>query len=236
MPKKSAVERKSVAVRRKAPKRAAQRIRETARDLFYRQGIRAVGIDEIVTRAGVTKPSLYRSFASKDALAATCLRDRGDDFLRRFDANMDVQAADPRAQFRAWLKDLAVIATKPSYRGCGVTNAAVEYPQRSHPARKQAALCKRQFRQRLHRLAVELGASKPKALADALFLMMEGTYVSGQLFGPGGPPLALVEAADILIDAFCSLRGFLKRDQKSGSADRTPDERGCHGERCERER
>src|SRR5271155_253643 len=55
-------------------KLAADRIREAARDLFYRQGIRAVGVDEIVARAGVTKPSLYRSFASKDALAAACLR------------------------------------------------------------------------------------------------------------------------------------------------------------------
>ncbi len=57
------------------PKRAAERIRETAGELFYRQGIRAVGVDEIVTRAGVTKPSLYRSFPSKDELAAAYLRD-----------------------------------------------------------------------------------------------------------------------------------------------------------------
>lgn len=45
------------------PPRAAERIFDTACDLFYRDGIRAVGVDEIVTRAGVTKPSLYRSFA-----------------------------------------------------------------------------------------------------------------------------------------------------------------------------
>ena len=58
-----------------ATPRAADRIRQTARDLFYREGIRAVGVDEIVTRAGVTKPSLYRSFPSKDELAAAYLRD-----------------------------------------------------------------------------------------------------------------------------------------------------------------
>ena len=49
------------------------RIRQSARELFYREGIRAVGVDEIVNRAGVTKPSLYRSFSSKDALAAAYL-------------------------------------------------------------------------------------------------------------------------------------------------------------------
>lgn len=42
--------------------RAADKIRRTARELFYAEGIRAVGVDEIVTRAGVTKPSLYRAF------------------------------------------------------------------------------------------------------------------------------------------------------------------------------
>ena len=68
----------------KAPRRAADRIRETARELFYRQGIRAVGVDQIVTEAGVTKPSLYRAFASKDALAAAYLRDYGRDFFDRF--------------------------------------------------------------------------------------------------------------------------------------------------------
>ncbi len=42
-----------------APK-AADKILDVARDLFYREGIRAIGVDEIVNRAGVTKPSLYR--------------------------------------------------------------------------------------------------------------------------------------------------------------------------------
>ena len=47
------------------PLLAADRIRRTAREMFYRDGIRAVGVDAIVTQAGVTKPSLYRSFASR---------------------------------------------------------------------------------------------------------------------------------------------------------------------------
>ena len=57
-----------------AQPRAAERILAVARDLFYRVGIRAVGVDEIVRQAGVTKPSLYRSFPSKDELAASYLR------------------------------------------------------------------------------------------------------------------------------------------------------------------
>src|SRR5580704_19269309 len=81
--------------------RAAERIRETARELFYREGIRAVGVDEIVSRAGVTKPSLYRSFASKDELAAAYLRDYEGEFWSRFNAVIAAHA-EPRGQLRAY--------------------------------------------------------------------------------------------------------------------------------------
>jgi AcrR family transcriptional regulator len=198
VPRKSPVKRSRTA----RPKRAAQRIRETARDLFYRQGIRAVGVDEIVTRAGVTKPSLYRSFPSKAELAAAYLRDHGEAGLRRFNAAMDKRPDDPRGQLHAWLAALAVKASKADYRGCGTTNAAVEYADRRHPARKQAAAIKRQFRERLTQLAAAMGAKDPSALADALLLLMEGTYTSGQMFGPGGPPRVLVQAAEALIDIY----------------------------------
>lgn len=184
------------------PKRAAERIRETARDLFYRQGIRAVGVDEIVLRAGVTKPSLYRCFPSKDELAAAYLRDHGEDFLRRFDAVLAERPDDPRGQFRHWLQMLSVKATKPDYRGCGVTNAAVEYPERKHPARLVAAANKRVFRDRLKTLAAALGAANPAALADALMLLIEGAYATGQLFGRDGPARVIAEAADMLIDSY----------------------------------
>ncbi len=107
------------------PKRAAERIRETAEELFYREGIRAVGVDEIVARAGVTKPSLYRSYPSKDELAADYLRHHGQERLKAFDTAM-TQGDDPRANFLAWLRLISEKATKADYRGCGNSNAAVE--------------------------------------------------------------------------------------------------------------
>jgi AcrR family transcriptional regulator len=182
-------------------KRAAERIRESARDLFYRQGIRAVGVDEIVTHAGVTKPSLYRSFPSKDELAADYLRHMGEDGLARFDATIAANPSDPRGQLRVWLAQLQVKASKRDYRGCGTTNAAVEYPDRKHPARKVASDIKGRFRLRLTALAGRIGARKPDRLGDALLLLFEGVYASGQLFGAGGPARVVIEAADALIDA-----------------------------------
>ena len=182
-----------------APKRAAQRIRETASDLFYRQGIRAVGVDEIVNRAGVTKPSLYRSFPSKDELAAAYLRDYGEDFFRRFDAVAAAHPGDPRGQILAWLRGSAERARKSHYRGCGLTNAAVEYPEHDHPARRAAEANKRAVRARLTELARAMGAADPQALGDGLMLLMEGIYAAGQLFESGGPATSVVDAAERLI-------------------------------------
>jgi AcrR family transcriptional regulator len=202
----------------KSGKRAAERIRETAKDLFYRQGIRAVGVDEIVERAGVTKPSLYRSFASKDALAAACLSDRSEDFLRRFDAAMTAVPENPRAGFHAWLQTISLKATKSDYRGCGLTNAAVEYPERGHPARLVAAANKKAFRKRLGEFATALGAGESESLADALLLLIEGAYASGQLFGREGPARVLAEAADVVIDGYLGKKAGTARSGRPRSA------------------
>lgn len=183
------------------PRRAADRIRETARELFYRDGIRAVGVDEIVSRAGVTKPSLYRSFASKDELAASYLRDYEVEFWRRFDASVAARPADPRAQLAHFLTPLADRAAKHGYRGCGFTNAAVEYPEADHPARLVAVEHKRELRRRLTAMAAEMGAADPETLGDGLLLLIEGAYVSGQLFGEGGPARSVAVVADRLIEA-----------------------------------
>jgi len=109
--------------------RAAERILASARELFYRDGIRAVGVDEIVSNAGVTKPSLYRSFASKDELAAAYLRRYEAEFWARFNGAMGEDAADPKAQLLDYLKGLGERAMAPDYRGCGLSNAAIEYPE-----------------------------------------------------------------------------------------------------------
>jgi AcrR family transcriptional regulator len=205
MPKKpaksNAPRAAATAVTATPPLRAVDRIRRSARELFYREGIRAVGVEEIVSQAGVTKPSLYRSFPSKDELAADYLRGYEAEFWRRFDAAVAAHPGNPRAQIMAYLTGLASRATKPGYRGCGLTNAAIEYPDRSHPARAVSDPHKRELRRRLKAMATEMGATKPAILADGLLLLIEGTFASSQIFGPGGPGGSVAEAADALIEA-----------------------------------
>src|ERR1700688_802115 len=66
-----------------------ERILAAARELFYRRGIHAVGVDAIAEAAGTNKMTLYRHFASKDALVAACLQE----LTREFDVVWETIAA-----------------------------------------------------------------------------------------------------------------------------------------------
>lgn len=205
------------------PKLASERIRETARRMFYEDGIRAVGVDALVAEAGVTKPSLYRSFSSKDELAASYLRDYEDEFWAKFNEGAAEHPDDPRAALMVYFERLAQRsagkraqrpaagraargeAVMPSatarYRGCGLTNAVVEYPESDHPAHQVAVAHKAALRARMVELATAMGAAEPDILADGLVLLLEGAFVSCQIFGEGGPARYLPEVASRLIDA-----------------------------------
>jgi AcrR family transcriptional regulator len=193
--------RNTIPIKANSGVKAGERIRESARQLFYQEGIRAIGVDEIVRRAQATKPSLYRSFPSKDELAAAYLRDWDGAFWQRFDAAVAAHADNPRAQLRLFLSRLNRRMRQPGYRGCALTNAAIEYPQAGHPARRVAEANKRKLRRRLTQMAAAMGAKQPQLLADGLALLLEGAFASSQLFRGDGPARALAKVADQLIEA-----------------------------------
>ncbi|MBI3709711.1 MAG: TetR/AcrR family transcriptional regulator [Proteobacteria bacterium] len=182
-------------------KPARARIFDVARDLFYRQGIRAVGVDTIVAQAGATKMSLYRCFPSKDDLVAAYLKERDEVYWRWWDETVARYHGKPRQQIRALCQAIAKRAAQPGYRGCAFTNAATEFPDPAHPGRAVALANKRELRERLRRLAEALGARDPALLGDQLFLLIEGVYASCQVMGTTGPAAGLPEAAEALIAA-----------------------------------
>ncbi len=198
--------------------RAAERILASARQLFYQQGIRAVGVDEIVSRAGVTKPSLYRSYASKDELAASYLRAYEIEFWEKFNRAMAGTAGDPRQRLLDYLAGLAHRAVAPDYRGCGLSNAAVEYPEPDHPARHVGERHKHELRQRLREIAAQIGARDPELLGDGLMLLIEGSFLSGQMFHGQGPSANVTRAATLLIDAATGGDGKAEPEAKAPSS------------------
>ena len=185
------------------PKRARDKIFEVASDLFYREGVRAVGVETIVKKAGVTKISLYRSFPSKDDLVVAWLKDRSTVFLREWDEAFDRYRADPRAQLRAILTYIAGRTTQDGYRGCPFINFCAEFSDASHPGRSVARATKAVVRERFLSIAKALDAPRPQQLADGLLLLLEGAYAISQTLGggPTGAGHALVWAGEALVDA-----------------------------------
>lgn len=180
---------------------AATKIFETARDLFYRRGIRAVGVDEIVCEAGVTKPSLYRAFKSKDELVAACLRESAREGRAAIQTAIEGAGNDPRAQLDALLRHFANKLSQPDFRGCALNNVAIELSEPEHPGREVIESCKMEMRATISQLTKKLGASDAEALADGLLLIVEGAIATHHVFGSQGPAHSMMATCNALIDA-----------------------------------
>lgn len=183
---------------------ARDRILVAANDLFYREGIRAIGIDTVIERAGVAKMSLYRAFPSKDELIAAFLEMRDKMYWKWWDSVVARHPGDPSRQLRALFEAIAKHTSGAQYRGCPFVNMSVEFPDHAHPGRQVVARHMEELRNRLSELVAGLGLTQPKLLTDQLLLLMEGAYSAGNTMGADGPSASVAAAAEILIQAHLS--------------------------------
>jgi AcrR family transcriptional regulator len=175
------------------------KILETASTLFYQRGVRAVGVDLVVEEAGVAKTSLYRHFGTKDDLVAAFLAREDHDFWDTWGRAADRHHDDARAELDAHLEWIGERAGRPNYRGCPQINVAAEFPEADHPARRVGAAHKREMRRRLKGIAERLGVRRPDELAGQLALLINGAFVSSQIFETGEATSLLRHAAHALI-------------------------------------
>jgi AcrR family transcriptional regulator len=181
-----------------------ERILTAASELFYRHGIRAVGVESIAEAAGTNKMTLYRHFSSKDELVAEYLRCLARDGGRLWEELEASHPGDPRAQLRGWLMAMQAHVVDTDQRGCALANAAVELPEKEHPARHVIEQYKTAQRDRLAALCGAAGIAEPELLADELFLLLEGAHVSAQSVGPKGPASRVVRMGEALIASHLS--------------------------------
>jgi AcrR family transcriptional regulator len=160
------------------------RLIRTANDLFYQKGFHTVGIDEILSRVGVTKTTFYNHFRSKDDLVIEVLRwhdrwwrDTFRDLLRRHGGDT------PRGQLAALWDAFDEIFAGEDYNGCFFINVAVQFPLAHDPAHQAACRHKEAMESLIRELAGYAGASDPAGLAAELSLLMEGAYVTRQVTG-----------------------------------------------------
>ncbi|HWQ87222.1 helix-turn-helix domain-containing protein [Brevundimonas sp.] len=184
-----------------SPIEVRDRILATASDLFYRRGVRAVGVDLVVEKAGVAKTSLYRYFRTKDDLIAAFLRREDEDFWACWDRAAQGHERDARAELEAQLEWIGERVGRPGYRGCPQINVAAEFPDADHPARAVAIAHKKELRRRLKGIADRLHAEHPDDLALKLSLLINGAFVSGEIFSDGEATPALLTMSRALVAA-----------------------------------
>jgi AcrR family transcriptional regulator len=176
-----------------------ERILAVARELFYRRGIHAVGVDAIAEAAGTNKMTLYRHFASKDVLVAACLSELTREFDVAWDKVAAAHAGNPRGQLLAWLHHVCDFKEHEAERGCALANAAIELPDKDHPARRVIREYKTAAREQLIRLCRDARLADPERLADEVFLICEGARVTAQSVGTEGLSARLAGMLEALV-------------------------------------
>jgi AcrR family transcriptional regulator len=178
---------------------ARQRLLDAAADLFYRQGIGAVGVDLVSKQAGVSKRTLYQQFGSKDRLIAESLDAHGPAMLGVY-----IPAEDPRAparqQILAVFGGLSGWTASETFRGCPFVNTATELADPGHPARQIARQHKLQLRGYFARQAERGQAKDPQRLADELMVVFDGAIVQA-VMGTARHSDAARTAVEALLDA-----------------------------------
>ncbi len=180
-------------------RRAAKaRILDAADDLFYNEGIHAVGIDRVIQHAGVAKGSLYYSFTGKDDLVREYLTHRHGTWAERVTAGIQAHT-DPRERILAVYDVLGELFAQPDYRGCAFVNATAEAAPDSVEA--QAASV---FRSWVHDLFLDLatnaGAKDPKQLAQTLVLLYDGAVATSQMDHTPTPASTARQTAELVLD------------------------------------
>lgn len=175
---------------------ARERILRTAHDLFYREGIRATGVDRIIREAGVTKVTLYRHFPSKNDLIAAYLEDRHARWMAWFTDALARQPGEPNfplaplsGALRAWL-------ASEGYRGCAFINGVVEFDGEM-PA---VADISRRHKQDMVRVIAGLLPPAAQGIADAAGLAVDGAIVRAQM---EGTPETALAGLDALLRGLC---------------------------------
>jgi AcrR family transcriptional regulator len=158
---------------------ARERILDAAYELFSRHGIRAVGIDAIVEQSGVARMTLYRHFASKEALVLAFLERREQrwtrDWLQR---EVERRATDPAERLLAIFDVFDDWFQHTDFEGCSFINVLLEIADPAdalhHASREYLA----RIRGFVERLASEAGLADPQGFARQWHILMKGSIVA----------------------------------------------------------
>jgi AcrR family transcriptional regulator len=168
-----------IAVSRSATSlRARERILNTAYDLFSRRGIRDVGVDEIIERAGIAKATLYRHFSSKDDLVLAFLQLREQRWTVEWvEAESQRRGTNPEEQLLAIFDAFDGWFRQEGFEACSFINVLLEMGIQ-HPAGRASVRHLENIRSIVRRLADEAGLRDAEAFAHSWHILMKGSIVA----------------------------------------------------------
>ncbi|MEV7136231.1 TetR/AcrR family transcriptional regulator [Arthrobacter sp. NPDC093128] len=158
--------------------KGAERVLRAASELFYREGIHAVGVDTIAAAAGVTKKTLYDQFGSKEALAVAYLRRRDARWREYLENELAQVPAGGTERILAIFDISGRWAIDNSAKGCSAINARAETDDPESPVAAEAIRQKKWLRDLLEQLCREASVADPAQTADSLMLLYEGGLVT----------------------------------------------------------
>jgi AcrR family transcriptional regulator len=190
----------------KTESEARKRILDTARDLFYRNGYRATGINEIIKKSGVAKATFYAHFQAKESLALAYVQSLNEEEIRIISDGIE-KYAGPYEKLIGLLKFLIPYSEERDYRGCAYLNMSSEIPHHANPVRQE---CKGHYvsvRQLIGQLVQELkmkrGASwkgrNAGKVADDFMLILSGAMAMAEVYHDAEPFHNAIEAAKRLL-------------------------------------
>ena len=176
-----------------AKEQIEERILETADRLFYRQGIRAIGVDTVADEIGISKRTLYNHYPSKDALVAA--------YLSRRLVELEITDRPPFEQVLGAFDRLEHSVASRRFRGCAFVNAVAELGQEVPEINRLAVAFKERRRLWFGDLLSRLGVADADGLATQLALLLDGAIATSLVRGDPAFVRAARETAVTLIEA-----------------------------------
>ncbi|MDL5160163.1 TetR/AcrR family transcriptional regulator [Actinomycetospora termitidis] len=168
---------------------ARERLLATASGLFYGEGIRAVGVDRLVSEAQVTRATFYRHFPSKEDLVVAYLR-AADEQVRAQVRTATESASTAADALRAVAASIADDLSRSEFRGCAFLRAAAEFPDPADPVHREVVAHRACFVGALRDLFAEVyrgegPGARPERAARHFLMLRDGAMSAASIDASG---------------------------------------------------
>ncbi len=181
------------------------RIMQAAFDLFYNQGYQATTIDQVIDKSGVSRPTVYTHFSTKEELCQAYLKERSERHLSGFREALEKEPT-ARGRYLTFLREVGKEMVSSNYRGCGFFNMISEVADPAHPLFHEARKFVDGLRAMIRDTVEGLKQSEARYqaldvdhVAETYYLLLGGLIMASQEYRQKWPLERTLRAAEALI-------------------------------------